>query len=83
MGCWIVYILFGILIGLYLGNKKIRDSVNGWLFKKKDDTTVYIGDRDRFYHKNKDCPEMVGRPHTYKLFEVDRHKYEPCHCMRG
>jgi hypothetical protein len=31
----LLLISFGIAIGLYTGNEKLRKKVNGWLFKKR------------------------------------------------
>jgi hypothetical protein len=31
----LLLIAFGMALGLYMGNEKLRKKVNGWLFKKR------------------------------------------------
>ena len=81
----LVYFALGVFVGLYLGNKKFKDSVNGFLFKSKSGgsgLTVYLGQGNWNYHIAKDCPQLQGVPTPAKLSTLDREKFKACDCVK-
>ncbi len=81
----IFYLIIGIFVGLYIGNKKFQTTINDLIFKKKSGAQspiVYLGQGSWSYHISKDCPQLEGIPQAIKLSDLDRVKFKPCVCVK-